>query len=117
MVREKTIGRDRAIWFLTEKLGTVNVYLKGAAATRSKFAPCTQLFCLSEINLFQNKESYSLNTCDVINSFFSLRENLEALSLASYFSEVTMDTAPDNEEAGEYFSLLLNCFFLIQQGK
>ncbi|MEG2144718.1 MAG: recombination protein O N-terminal domain-containing protein, partial [Oscillospiraceae bacterium] len=55
VVREKTIGRDRAVWFLTEKLGTVNVYLKGAAGTRSKFAPCTQLFCLSEINLFQNK--------------------------------------------------------------
>ena len=48
---------------------------------------------------------------------FRSQKDLKALALCSYFAQIAIETAPDNEESSEYVSLLLNSFYLVESEK
>ena len=117
VVRTKNIGNDRCVWLLTENSGIVNLYLKGAGGVKSKFASSTQLFCYGEAVLFQNKDKFSLDSFDLINSYYGIQKDLTKLSLCSYFCEACYEIASEGDFSNEYLPLLLNCFYLVEKGE
>lgn len=117
VVRTKNIGNDRCVWLLTENLGVISLYLKGAGSVRSKFASSTQLFTCGEAVLFKNKDKYSLNSFDITDTHFKLQGDLLKLSLASYLCEAMCDVSSMGENSEEYLPLLKNALYLVEKGE
>lgn len=76
-----------------------------------------ELLSYSCFVLFQNKDKYVVDKADLNHVFMGVREDIEKLSLAAYFSQITMELAPREEKAKEYLRLLLNCLYLLDQNK
>jgi DNA repair protein RecO (recombination protein O) len=87
---------DRIISLLTSQQGLISVSVRGARRTRSPHLLSTQIFSLSEFELFYNKGRYSLNSSQLIEPFRSLQEDVEKLVLASHLAEVVLDCIRDD---------------------
>ena len=123
MARERTVVRgivlravdtkesDKILTVLTDQ-GKLPVVAKGARGRRSRVAACTQLLAYSEMVLSENRGWQYLSEGNTIELFMEVRRDIGALSLASYFAELTEAVAL--EEGGEeLLRLLLNALYAL----
>lgn len=106
---------DRLLTLLSCDHGVITAYANGANRMRSKLAATTGLLCYSDFSLFHNRERYTVDAADSINMFFGLRGDIEKLSLATYFVELTATIAPQNTGAEDFLSLLLNTLHFLEK--
>lgn len=78
---------DKMIDLFTED-GIRTVCVKSARKPGSKYAAVTQLFSYGEFCLRCSGERFYLDSAVSLEMFFGIRNDLEALALASYFSEL-----------------------------
>ncbi|MFT3950817.1 MAG: DNA repair protein RecO [Oscillospiraceae bacterium] len=90
VLRERAIGEnDKFIDFLSAEQGLVEIKIRGARKAGSKSAAATQLFSYARLCILKNRTFfYILNSAEVIDSHYAIREDLSKLALVSYFSEL-----------------------------
>lgn len=108
---------DRILTILTREQGVLTAYANGANKLSAKLSATTELLCYSRLVLFQNRGRNIVDSADSLHIFFQLRSDLEKLSLASYFAELTRELAPKGENADAYLSLLLNTLSFLENDK
>lgn len=108
---------DRLLTLLSKDYGVIYAYAKSANRLKNKLAPTTELLCYSSFVLFKNKDRYTVDYADSLNMFFGLRKDIEKLSLATYFAELSATIAPHSEGANDFLRLLLNTLHLLEKGK
>ena len=93
VIREVDYGEtDRILDLFTEN-GILTVRARGARKLQSRFAAVTQLFAYGEFCLRQSRDRYDLDSAVSLSLFYGLRQNMEALALASYFTELIRKVA------------------------
>ncbi|MBR6106799.1 MAG: DNA repair protein RecO [Oscillospiraceae bacterium] len=98
VIRETAYGEaDKILDLLTEN-GIRTVRARSARKQGAKYAALTQLFAYGEYCLRQSGERFFLDSAVSLNLYFGLRSDLEALALASYFSELIRRTATDQPQ-------------------
>lgn len=102
---------DKILTVLTAGMGKVSVVAKGARSRRSKVTAATQFLAYSELVLSESHGWQYLSEASTIELFDGVRQDVELLSLASYFAELTEAVAYEESEAGEILSLLLNALY------
>ena len=109
---------DRVLTVLSDKLGRVTVKARGVSRKNSRLASSAQLFCCSDMVLYENQGRYSLNEAQIVEQFEGLRSDISRMALASYFAEV-LGCEEEEEEAGgeELLRLTLNCLYALSGGK
>ena len=118
IIRETPVGEnDKYVTLLTENLGTVEAYVRGARRKGSRLATSTGLFCYASFELFRGKSGYYIDQADVIALFYDLRLDLVRLSTASYFCQVLCELGPDGQQADETLRLTLRALHLLSRGK
>ena len=88
---------DKIIDLLTED-GIRTVRARSARKPGSKYAAATQLFSYGDFCLRCSGDRLFLDSAVSLNLYFGLRSDLEALALASYFSELIRRTATDQPQ-------------------
>ena len=68
---------DRILTILTPDRGKLTVSSRGCRRPKSPLLACSQPFCYGEFVLFLNKERYSLNQCDLRETFYDLRLDVD----------------------------------------
>lgn len=116
VIRERSVGDDRLVGVLTRERGVLDAFARGAKKPRGKLTSSTELFCYCSFNFFSHRDSVTVDSAEVHTSFFELRRDLTALSLASYIAELAYELAPREEEAPDYLRLVLNCLHLLKTG-
>ena len=123
MERERTVVRgvvlravdtresDKILTVLTDQ-GKLPVVARGARGRRSRVAACTQLLAYSEMVLTESRGWRYLSEGNTIELFAAVRRDIAALSLASYFAELTEAVALE-EGGGELLRLLLNALYAL----
>lgn len=106
---------DKLLTVLTRDFGKITVRGRGIKSGRSKSKAAGQLLAFSEFSLYENQGRYTLTETTVKEMFHELREDIELLSLASYFAQVAETVAQENDPAGELLSLLLNCLYALSK--
>ena len=109
---------DRILTLLSDKLGRITVKARGVSRKSSLLTPACQLFCCSDMVLFEKDGRYTLNEAHITDQFEGLRADLKSMALASYFAEVL--NAQDEDEAmgsSELLRLALNCLYALSSGK
>ncbi len=124
MARERTVVKgivlravdtkesDRILTILTPH-GKLPVVAKRARSRKSRVTACTQLLAYAEFTLSESHGWQYLAEGSTLELFDGVRQDIELLSLASYFAELTEAVAPENVESGEVLSLLLNALYAL----
>ncbi|MBR7081445.1 MAG: DNA repair protein RecO [Oscillospiraceae bacterium] len=108
---------SRILTVLTASEGKITVMAKGAKRRGSKAASVCQHLAYSEMTLCCTKGRWTLSEGRVVELFGGLRDDLELLSLGSYFAEL-LETLSDEDCPGpELLSLGLNALFALGELK
>ena len=78
---------DRILTVLTEDMGKMTVKARGALRKGSKIAAATQFLVFSELTMLERNGFWTVSEGSTIEEFKGLRDDITALSLASYFAE------------------------------
>lgn len=114
VIREVNVGEaDKIITLLTKQKGKIKVSARGARRPKSSFAAGTQFLSYSDFMLFSGKDMYSLNSCDIIEPFYEIRNDMEKLTYAAHFVELINDTVQENQPAGKVVQLFLNTLHML----
>ncbi len=114
VLRETKYGeQDKMLTVFTKDWGTVSVSARGVRGGKRR---CTGagLFCYSRFVLFEGKNSYQLNECELIRSFHRISEDLLTMSCGAYLCEITSGEQLQNESL---MKLLLNALAMLEEKK
>ena len=106
---------DYILNILTDSLGRIAVVARGARRKGSRIAASCELLAFSELTLYQRGNWYYLDEASTISLFDGVRQDIELLSLASYFAEMTECVTAEDEPAPEILSLLLNSLYALSE--
>ncbi len=106
---------DKLLTVLTKDFGKITVKARGVKSQRSKLKAACQLLTFSELTLLQHQDRYTVTEANVKEMFVGLRTDLELLSLATYFAQVSEVVAQEDDPSPEVLSLLLNSLYAISR--
>lgn len=107
------------VTMLTRDFGKISAIAKNARSKRSRMLAGLQLFAYSEIVMYKAKSKnglYSIDEMNVLESFNTLRTDLDKMAYASYFAEVANGAVPEDETEDEVLRLLLNALYAVDRG-
>ncbi len=108
IIQEAPMGdKDKRLVMLTRELGKISVIAKGALSPKSKWAATSQAFCYGDYVVSKGQTFYYIKEAQLIESFFSLRQNLDRLAYATFMLEVAETMTLDGTENQELMRLLL----------
>lgn len=118
IIREQTIGEsDRLVTLLTDELGLVKAFVRRAKTFKNQNQSSTSLFVYGEFALYKGKDAYTIDNATPIEVFFDLRSDIERLSLAQYFAQLTYYLGSEEQPSFEMLRLILNALHLLCSGK
>ena len=108
---------DKLVTIVTDSLGTIRFFARGAKKLNAKNAAACQLFAYSSFCLESRGERYYLNSSETVSLFFGIRTDVTRFALASYIAEVLGYAVMEEQTSDEAMRLVLNIFWFISEGK
>ncbi|SDZ20092.1 DNA replication and repair protein RecO [Proteiniborus ethanoligenes] len=96
---------DKILTIFTRNNGKVQAIAKGARRPKGSLVASTQVFSHSDFLLYQGRSLYHVNQADIINSFFSLRDDLYKLAYGTYIIELVDAASIEGVENTKLFDL------------
>lgn len=90
----------------TKKLGKISIMAQGAYRPKSQLIATTQPFAQVEFHLRPGRNMYYISQADLMESFYSIRENMDRLTYGFYILELLEKSVPEEEENEKLFFLL-----------
>ncbi len=113
--RVKVSDYDKILTLLTRKAGKISVSVKGSQNPKSKLASGSHPFVYGEFSLNKSGRMSSVTSVGVYNSFYKLREDLDKLTIASYFLELVNIVSVENIVNNRLFDLLIEFLDCIEK--
>lgn len=105
--RVKVSDYDKILTLFTKKAGKMSVSVKGSQNPKSKMASGAHPFVYGEFSINKGGRMSSVTSIDVRESFYKLREDLDKLTIASYFLELANIVIVENVVNNRLFNILL----------
>ncbi|TYQ15517.1 UNVERIFIED_CONTAM: DNA replication and repair protein RecO [Acetivibrio alkalicellulosi] len=116
IIREVQTGEaDKIVTIFSKSMGKITGSAKGARRPKSRFIAGTQLLCYSDFVLYKGREIYSINSCDVIEPFYNIRNSLDKLTCAAHMTEIINDIVQENQPAIKVLQLFLNSLHMLSK--
>ncbi len=104
--------RDMILTLLTPERGRMTVLARSVGKNKKQSVLYAQNFVFSHYVLFKGKGMYVVNSAEVSEAFYGLRQDINRLALAQYFADVAAKSGEESE-ASVLCSLLLNSLYLL----
>lgn len=104
----KAMGGRRMISLFSQKYGKISVGTSINEGGRNKTALSVKAFSYGRYELFKNRDSYNLNSGQVLKSYYGLGEDLDKYMAASYVLELTDKLLPEEMPQPRIFNLLVD---------
>ena len=98
---------SKILTLYTRKLGKISVMAQGAYRPKSQLIATTQPFSYCEFQLQKGRNFYYISQADLVESFYSIRDNMERIIFGFYILELLEKSTPDEEENEKLFMLLV----------
>ncbi len=105
--RVKVSDYDKILTIFTRKAGKISAAVKGSQNPKSKLASGAHPFVYGEFSISKSGRLSNITSIDVKNAFYHLREDLDKLTIASYFLELGHIVTVENVINNRLFDLLL----------
>ncbi len=107
---------DKILTVFTKKYGKIQASVKEARKPRSNLIACSQFLVFSDFIFFKGKsEIYKVNSCDIIEPFYNIRNSISKLTYASYAAEVIREVIHENMQSYRVLQLFLNTLFALSE--
>lgn len=106
----KTLNGRRMLLLFSKKFGKISVGTGITEGGKNKSALSARPFTYGRYELFKNRDSYSLNSGQVIRSYYGLGEDLDKYMAASYAMELTEKVLAEELPQPRIFVTLLDYF-------
>lgn len=117
IIREQTIGEsDRLVTLLTDEFGIIKAFVRRAKSYKNQNLSSTSLFVYGEFKLYKGRDANVIDNAQPLEMFFELRSDLERLSLAQYFAQLTYYLGQEEQPSHEMLRLVLNALHLLCKG-
>ena len=103
--------RDCLLSLLTWDQGKITVKARGLRRKNSRISAACQLLAYGEFTLFEQYGRYVIDEAVAIDLFRELRDDLNKLSLATYFAQVADVMSQEDMPSLELLPLVLNCLY------
>lgn len=118
VIFDREIGEnDKLLTILTERYGKLFVIAKGAKSVKNRNMCCTHIFTYASFGIRRRGNYYYLVDSDLIENFFSVRNDILKLSLASYVCDVVSHVAQEGVSEDNILRLALNTIYAISKDK
>ena len=115
IIAEKTVADfDKIVTILTPN-GKIEAAAKGARRPKSLLMAATQFLCFGEFLLYKGGNSYSINSCEMIEAFYNIRTDLDKLKYASHITKILNDVTYENQNTYKVMQLYLNTLYMISE--
>lgn len=104
--------RDMILTLLTPEHGRITALARSVGKNKKQSVLYAQNFVFSHYVLFKGKGMYVVNSADVAEAFYGLRQDITRLALAQYFADVAAKSGEESD-AASLCSLLLNSLYLL----
>ncbi len=108
---------SQVLTVLTPDRGKISIWARGIKSTKNPMRAGCAVLCYSEFILLPRPGMYSLTGCTLLQSFYHLREDIEKLSYAAYFAELSALVTKEGIEAEAPLRLLLNTLHYLEHNK
>ena len=97
---------DRRLEILTDSLGRISAFARGARKPSSSLVSATRVFAFGEFDLYEGRNSYNINSARISNYFEELSSDVERNFYGFYFLEVSSFFTREGLDAKETLKLL-----------
>ena len=116
VIREVATGEsDKLITVLTENEGKLVISAKGVRSLKSKNGALCRLFTYANLEYYEKNGHYWLASGEVLDSFFGISNDIEAVALASYVVDVANEVSGENFSDEVLLRATLNTLYAIQK--
>ncbi len=107
---------DRIVTFFTSGFGKIRGIAKGAKRSKKRFPNRLEPFTYIKLSFFEKENSslVRIESCDFINPWTKIREDLAKIAYASYLLELIREMAAERQKTPEVFELLIHFLSLIE---
>lgn len=98
---------DRMVTFLSPTCGRVEASARGVKKPKSPLINATEPFCAGEFAFAATKGGLTLSQCEIVESNYPVREDLDKLIHASYYAHLLLLAAQPMEPCPGLFQLAL----------
>lgn len=115
VIKQTVFGEaNRIISIFTKEYGIIKACVYGAKNSRGKNSAATQFLAYSDFVLFKSdKDLMNIRSADICESFFSVQEDIEKLSLCVYLCDLVYTLINTNTPDENIMTLLLNCIYAL----
>ncbi len=99
---------DKILHALSRTRGKIQIISKGSKKSNSHLINASQLFAYSRCNLLPSKDMYILTYAELLDNFYSLRNNMDAYYNACYILELISYVAQENEYDSRVFDMTVS---------
>ena len=104
----------RMILLFSKKYGKISVGTSISEKGKNKSALALRPFTYGRYELFKNRDSFNLNTAEVIKSYYKIGEDVDKYMNSSYVLEFTEKLLAEGQPSQGMFSLILDYFSVIE---
>lgn len=104
---------DKLLTVLTKDRGRLTLRARGVRSRNSKLKSGCQLLAYTEFTVFSSSNSSTVDEAVPIELFMPLRDDIELLSLASYFAQVAEVLSQEDEPDPSLLSMCLNSLYAL----
>lgn len=116
VIKEVNTGEaDKIVTIFSRNHGKISGYAKGARRTKSKFVAGVQFLSYSDFVLFKGKDIYSINSCEVLEPFYEIRNDIERLTYSAHMVEILNDVIQEDQPAVKVLQLFLNTLHMLSK--
>lgn len=106
---------DKLLTVLSRDRGRLTLRARGVRSRSSKLKSGCQLLAFSEFTVFEGRGTLTVDEAVPLELFLPLREDIELLSLASYFAQVAEVLSQEDAPNPELLSMCLNGFYALSK--
>ncbi|GEM_PF-109371 len=107
---------DRILSIFTLERGRVDAKARGCRRPTSPLLTACQPFTFGQFEIFSGRDRYTVNNCDVRETFYPIREDYDRFAAGSVMLRLAHESALENEPNEPLFSLLYHALSYLAYG-
>lgn len=107
---------DRILSIFTIERGRIDAKARGCRKATSALLPACQPFVFGQFELYNSKDKYVVNQCEIKETFFPLREDYKRFAYGTALLQLANHAVQENEPNEALFSLLYHALSYLAYG-
>ncbi len=108
---------DRILTLITHERGKLTAAARGARRTKSKLMGGTELFCYGVFDLFEQKDRFTVDDCQLEDNFYDLRLSVDKLAYGTWVAQLAETCMNEGEPNEPLFLLTLQALAQLCYGE